>query len=223
MIDDSSTTTPRREFLGKVAAASIALGIGGALPQRLNAAVDAASPDVEKWPDVHGKHRQLYDAVSWNNGFSLIWSMIFLDTNKASSNLADTDLNAVVVMRHEAIPLAFTDPIWKKYKLGEAFKINDPATKAPSERNIFYNAKESELMFPGMAIEKLMQRGVAFGCCNVALTVYSGMRADAIGVDKAAAKQEWVAGLIPGFTLLPSGVWGVNRAQEHGCSYCYAS
>jgi len=53
--------------------------------------------------------------------------------------------------------------------------------------------------------------------------VYSGMRADALGIDKAAAKQEWVSGLIPGFTLLPSGVWGVNRAQEHGCSYCYAS
>ena len=75
MTDDSPTTTPRRDFLGKVAAASIALGIGGALPQRLNAAVDAASPDVEKWPDVHGKHRQIYDAISWNNGFSLIWSI----------------------------------------------------------------------------------------------------------------------------------------------------
>jgi intracellular sulfur oxidation DsrE/DsrF family protein len=165
----------------------------------------------------------MYDAVSWNNGFSLVWSMIFLDTNKQSSNLSDGDLSAVVVMRHEAIPLAFTDPIWKKYKLGEAFKINDPATKAPAERNPFYNAKEGELMFPGMAIEKLMQRGVTFGCCNVALTIYSGMRGDAVGVDKATAKQEWVSGLIPGFTLLPSGVWGVNRAQEHGCSYCYAS
>jgi len=131
MIDDSSSTTPRRDFLGKVAAASIALGLGGALPERLNAAVDAASPDVEKWPDVHGKHRQIYDAVSWNNGFSLVWSMIFLDTNKASSNLADGDLSAVVVMRHEAIPLAFTDPIWKKYKLGEAFKITIRERKRP--------------------------------------------------------------------------------------------
>jgi intracellular sulfur oxidation DsrE/DsrF family protein len=80
-----------------------------------------------------------------------------------------------------------------------------------------------ELMFPGMDIAKLMDRGVTFGACNVALTVYSGMRADALGIDKDTAKKEWTAGLIPGFTLLPSGVWGVNRAQEHGCSYCYAS
>lgn len=223
MMDDSSSTTHRRGFLGKVAAASLALGIGGMLPDRLDAAAQAVSPELEKWPDAHGKHRQVYDAVTWNNAFSLIWTMIFLDTNKQSSNLADSDLSAVVVMRHEAIPLAFTDPIWKKYKLGEAFKINDPATKAPAERNPYYHAKEGELMFPGMSIDMLMQRGVMFGCCNIALTITSGQRAEAIGVDKAAAKQEWTAGLIPGFTLLPSGVWGVNRAQEHGCSYCYAS
>lgn len=222
-MDDSSSTTHRRGFLGKVAAASLALGIGGMLPDRLDAAAQAVSPELEKWPDAHGKHRQVYDAVTWNNAFSLIWTMIFLDTNKQSSNLADSDLSAVVVMRHEAIPLAFTDPIWKKYKLGEAFKINDPATKAPAERNPYYHAKEGELMFPGMSIDMLMQRGVMFGCCNIALTITSGQRAEAIGVDKAAAKQEWTAGLIPGFTLLPSGVWGVNRAQEHGCSYCYAS
>lgn len=222
-MDDSSSTTHRRGFLGKVAAASLALGIGGLLPDRLDAAAQAVSPELEKWPDAHGKHRQVYDSVTWNNAFSLIWTMIFLDTNKQSSNLADSDLSAVVVMRHEAIPLAFTDPIWKKYKLGEAFKINDPATKAPAERNPYYHAKEGELMFPGMSIDMLMQRGVMFGCCNIALTITSGQRAEAIGVDKAAAKQEWTAGLIPGFTLLPSGVWGVNRAQEHGCSYCYAS
>jgi hypothetical protein len=26
--------------------------------------------------------------------------------------------------------------------------------------------------------------------------------------------------VIPGITLIPSGTWGVNRAQEAGCSYC---
>jgi intracellular sulfur oxidation DsrE/DsrF family protein len=129
----------------------------------------------------------------------------------------------VVVLRHEAIPLAFTDPIWAKYKLGDAFKINDPKTKAPAERNPFYHAGEGELMFPGMSIDKLQQRGVIFGVCSIALGIISGMRADAIGVDKAAAKAEWTAAVIPGITLLPSGVWGVNRAQERGCSYCYAS
>jgi len=41
-------------------------------------------------------------------------------------------------------------------------------------------------------------------------------------VDKDTAKKEWTAGVVPGVTILPSGVWGVNRAQEKGCTYCYA-
>lgn len=224
-----STITPRRGFLGRVAAATLAVGLGGALPERLRAATldpstDGHAPllDVETWPgDIRGKHRQLYDAVSWNRGFSLIWSAIFLDTNNASKT-PDGNLNAVVVLRHEAIPLAFTDSIWAKYKLGETFEINDPATKAPSTRNPFYHAAAGELFFPGMAIEKLLQRGVIFGVCNMALTIYSGQRAEAAGVSKDVAKQEWTAGVIPGMTVIPAGVWGVNRAQEHGCSYCYA-
>jgi hypothetical protein len=36
----------------------------------------------------------------------------------------------------------------------------------------------------------------------------------------AAAKAEWMAGLLPGVTLVPSGVLAVNRAQEKGCTYC---
>jgi hypothetical protein len=26
--------------------------------------------------------------------------------------------------------------------------------------------------------------------------------------------------VIPGVTIIPSGTWGVNRAQEVGCTYC---
>jgi hypothetical protein len=38
-----------------------------------------------------------------------------------------------------------------------------------------------------------------------------------------AAKAEWEKGLIPGFSLVPSGVLAVHRAQEKGkCTYCYA-
>jgi hypothetical protein len=35
-------------------------------------------------------------------------------------------------------------------------------------------------------------------------------------------KKEWVAGLLPGIQLVPSGVWAIGRAQEKGCAYCFA-
>ena len=225
--NDDSTVTPRRGFLTRVAAASLAVGLGGVVPGRLRAStLDAPlrdPADVENWPgDLHGKHRQVYDAVSWNHGFSLVFTTVFLDTNIQASKMTDGNLNAVVVLRHEAIPLAFTDGVWSKYKLGEGFEIADPGTKAPATRNPFYHAHDGELVFPGMDMAKLLERGVTFGVCNVALGFFSGKRAEALGMDKETARKDWIAGVIPGITVVPSGVWAVNRAQEHGCSYCYA-
>ena len=220
--------TPRRGFIGRLAAASFALGIGGALPGRLGAEAELprggdGHPDIEMWPgDLKGRHRQVFDTVSVNDGLSLVFAMVFLDSNNEASKLKDDALNAVVVLRHTAIPIAFTDPIWAKYKLGEAFGIKDPQTKTPAVRNLYYHAREGDLPFPGMAVEKLQDRGVIFGVCNVALGILSGMRAKAVGVDPEAAKAEWTKAMIPGLTILPSGVWGVNRAQEHDCKYCYA-
>lgn len=222
-------TTHRRGFLARLAAGSVALGLS-AIPSQLRAAT-ASRPQEDArggsgpsdWLDgVKGKHRQVLDAVSVNNGMSLVWSMVFLNTHNQASELSDKDLSAVTVLRHEAIPIAFTDPIWKKYKLGEAMHIMDPATKKPAERNPYFHPKTGELMFPGMEIETLLSRGVIFGACNLATTVYSGMRGEALGVPKEEAYKEWVAGLIPGMTLVPSGIWAVNNAQEHGCSYAYA-
>ena len=229
MLNTNGHTTHRRGFLARLAAGSVALGLG-AIPSPLRAASAggangrvAGVPGPDEWLDgVKGKHRQVLDAVSVNNGMSLIWSMVFLNSHNQASELADKDLSAVTVLRHEAIPIAYTDPIWKKYKLGEAYHIMDPATKKPAERNPFFHPKKGELFLPGMEVETLLGRGVIFGVCNLATTVYSGMRADAIGVPKDEAYKEWVAALIPGMTLVPSGIWAVNNAQEHGCSYAYA-
>jgi intracellular sulfur oxidation DsrE/DsrF family protein len=74
-----------------------------------------------------------------------------------------------------------------------------------------------------MAVDKLQARGVTFVVCNVAHTILSGMLGQKMGMSADAARAEWEKGLIPGFTLVPSGVLAVNRAQEMGkCTYCYA-
>ncbi len=50
--------------------------------------------------------------------------------------------------------------------------------------------------------------------------VLSKQLAGNAGVSADDAAKEWAANLVPGITLLPTGVWGVNRAQEAGCTYC---
>lgn len=228
MLPVQPLVTPRRGFLGRLAAASLALGVGGVLPARLRAEspdspLDADDPDVERWLDgVKGRHRQVFDAVTPNDGLALAFAMVFLNSNNEANRLKDDALNAVVVLRHTAIPIALTDPIWAKYELGKAFGIKDPKTNEPATRNPYYHPRAGDLHFPDMAVEKLQRRGVIFGVCNVALTVLSGMRAKEAGTTPEAAKAEWTAGIIPGMTIVPAGVWAVNRAQEHRCTYCYA-
>jgi intracellular sulfur oxidation DsrE/DsrF family protein len=63
---------------------------------------------------------------------------------------------------------------------------------------------------------------VLVGACDVALTVYSMAAAEKMKMSPEAVKKEWIAGLIPGVQIVPSGVLGVARAQELGCAYCFA-
>jgi intracellular sulfur oxidation DsrE/DsrF family protein len=220
---DTPTTGPRRAFLGQVGVSALAL-VGAPALLRAESLVASAGPGDDKWLDgLKGKHRQYFDATTVNAGFPLAYAMNWMDTMNAAYQLRDSDLNAVVGLRHMSIPIAYTDEIWDKYKLGELASINDPQTKAPATRNIFYNAKAGDLMFPSMAVDKLQPRGVTFLVCNVAHTVVSGMMGQKVGIEADQAKAEFTKGLIPGFTLVPSGVLAVNRAQEKGkCTYCYA-
>ena len=78
-------------------------------------------------------------------------------------------------------------------------------------------------MFPAMSVDKLLARNVTFVVCNIAHTVISGMLGAQAGVPAEQAKAEFAKGMIPGFTLVPSGVLAVHRAQEKGkCTYCFA-
>ena len=110
--------------------------------------------------------------------------------------------------------------MWRKYKIGETFKIIDPETKAPAVKNPFLRPKPGVLLVEDMALDRLLANGVVFGACNVALQVQSKMLAANAGVSAEEAAKEWAANIVPGVTVIPSGTWGVNRAQEGGCTYC---
>jgi hypothetical protein len=121
---------------------------------------------------------------------------------------------AVVVLRHEPFPIALGNAMWEKYKIGAALKIIDPETQAPAIKNPFLHPKPGVLLVDDFALDRLLARGVVFGACNIALHVQSKMLAVNASVSAEEAAKEWTA------TIIPSGTWGVNRAQEAGCTYC---
>jgi hypothetical protein len=225
---DPTLPTDRRGFLGQAATGAAALGLAGlAAPAALSATPQQAQakgedPALTAWlGKIKGKHRQVYDMPELNGGFGLAWSRVFYLTNN-ETGVPDSDMSVVVVLRHAALPLAMVDSAWAKYKFGEVFKINDPRTNAPAVRNIFYKTAAGELPLPGMDIGDLLKTGVLFGACNMAIKFYSGAVAKSTGGNAETIANDWRAAVIPGIQIVPSGVWAVNRAQEHTCSYCFA-
>lgn len=220
---ETAPSTQRRSFLGRLAAGAFAVAGIAAVEPRMVAAATISSEDTDEWlAAVKGTHRQFFDATSVNEGFPFAFAAVFMNTIGETYKASDRDINAVVGLRHAAIPLAFNNDVWSKYKLGEMLKIDDPATKAPAVRNPYAYAKEGELRIPGMAFEKLQARGVIFTCCNVALTALSSAAAQRVGLPVEGAKQDWLAGMFNGVHVVPSGVLAVNRAQKKGCTYCFA-
>lgn len=215
-------STPRRGFLGRLALAGAALGLSGsvavpAVAETVRAGGDGTDPSLDAWfRKLTGKHRQVFDAPHVNEGMAAVWPRVYLMTMDATYP-HDAD-SVMVILRHEAIPLAMQDGLWAKYHFGEMFGIK--SGDAPATSNPF--ATITGLPLPGLGITELLKSGVLIGVCNAALTVYSGAAAKKINMDAAAVKNEWVAGLYAGIQVVPSGVMAVGRAQELGCSYCYA-
>jgi intracellular sulfur oxidation DsrE/DsrF family protein len=48
------------------------------------------------------------------------------------------------------------------------------------------------------------------------------MAAKSAGLNPEDVKKDWVSGVLKHIQIVPSGVWAVGRAQEHGFAYCYA-
>ncbi len=206
---------PRRNFFRLAGATMLGLAGFASAASRGQAATPPAG-DGPNWPGkLAGRHRQVVDAYSVNGGFPLLFASTFLLTDPAPGSAT-----SVVILRSQALVIAVNHAVWEKYKIGESLKIIDPETKAPAVKNPFVNPKPGVLASDDSAVDRLLGKGAVFGACNQALHGLSKRLAGNAGVSADDAAKEWAANLVPGITLLPSGVWGLNRAQEAGCTFC---
>jgi intracellular sulfur oxidation DsrE/DsrF family protein len=231
MQDNDASQPSRRNFLGALATSAATLGVASVTaPLTAGAKVVAENyhgkDDPDTWfKQIKGKHRIVFDVTRPHEMLPFAWPRVFLLTNQATGT-PEKENSVVVVLRHDAIPYAMEDQLWAKYKFGELFKADDALTKAPAVRNTFWKPKTGDFKIPGfgnvaIGINELQESGVLFCVCDAAMTVYSAAVAQSMN-NAAEVKKEWVAGLLPGVQVVPSGVWAVGRAQEHGCAYCFA-
>lgn len=239
--NDTKEGTNRRNFLGTIATGAAAIGLTSIAPS-LSAFAGEAKFDPKVYGDpeemfkkITGKHRVVYDSPEPNGVSVFVWSKVFLLTN-AATGTPEKDSNVVVVLRHNSIPYAFNDAMWKKYKFSETFKGSgdlgpvfqaaDAATAA-KERNPMWNPKPGDFKAPGIGpvpigINELQASGVQFCVCNMAMTVYSNVVAMQTGAKAEEVLKDWTANVLPGVQIVPSGVWALGRAQEKQCAYIFA-
>jgi intracellular sulfur oxidation DsrE/DsrF family protein len=229
--NDLNLATNRRSFIGSLATGAVAISFASlATPLQTMAKANhhfASDDDPDAWFNkIKGKHRIVFDVTGPNDVFPFAWPRVFLITNQKTGT-AEKDSSVVVILRHSAIPFALDDKLWEKYKLGEFFKIEDPLTKAPAVRNPFWKPKAGDFKVPGIGpvmigINELQDSGVMFCACNMAILVYSNVVAQTMNMSADDVMKDWLTGVLPGVQVVPSGVWAVGRAQEHGCAYCFA-
>src|SRR5258706_8321095 len=118
--NDVHSKTPRREFLGSLAAGAGTLGISTMAPLGLtgSAEISALAGEADAWFDkVKGKHRVVFDVPGPHEVFQFAWPRVFLMTN-ASTGTPENECGVVIVFRHNSIPFSMNYSLWAKYKIG---------------------------------------------------------------------------------------------------------
>jgi intracellular sulfur oxidation DsrE/DsrF family protein len=203
----------RRAFIAHMASAA-----GLAAMDRTDAAGQAATKwDLSWLGEFKGAHKQIFDYGSVDlsgDVAALRFVTNFLDAHRDLAAPAAVEVNALVGTMYSAFPFSVSDAVWKKYAIGERWKIVDPMTQRPAVRNIYLD----DLPLT-QSIRKLQSRGVVFYQCNNALGNVVAMLSRETQIPARTIRAELLEGLNPGVRLVPAHVLMIGLAQERGFTY----
>jgi hypothetical protein len=228
----------RREFLEKLAAAGAVVAVAACAPKaNLSASPQPApasnplppapptsseGPWDHRWLDsLTARHKQYFDVASYSQGGALFYAKNYLNGVRDGWGAEYPDVPVVLGMHGDAYPIVFQDQLWQKFEWGKEKKTDDPRTKAPAVRNVFWQPKQGEPMFE-FGVDVLQKRGAVFILCNNVLRFVTRTLAARTGSTYADMRKELIAGLLPGVTVVPAMVAACGMAQQKGCTYVYA-
>ena len=205
----------RRGFLASVGALA---GAAAFVPDLAGAAAPVAqSPWDMSWLDrLTGKHRQVFDFSDLEIGLLVVKN--WLDAHETVYGLRHPDVNTVVGIGGHAFPVNASDELYRRFPIGDQWKVTDPATGSPAERNVFLDGPAAPPM-KGAGVRPLQARGTIFWQCNNALHGVAGRLAAVVKRPEPEVYQELKAGLNPGVILVPAHTMLIGLSQEHGCAY----
>lgn len=234
--------SPRREFLGQLVTAAVAVAgtacAPGVAAATAGGGAAATTPSLaprpvaemgrkQTWDDswtallASAKHKAVFDSPEIGEGLALWQASLFLRGYQEALDAAEGEARPVIVMRHAGVPLAFGDALWEKYELAKMLKLKDPKTGRPFTRNPWLRPDPSAAAgASGSAtLEGLRTRGAVLLACNLAAMGYAARIATRTKQDVATVREEVRSNLAPGVILQPSGVYATIRAQEMGAVF----
>lgn len=247
--------TDRRTFLQRLSAGAVATAVlPGALPSSLHAAPapdprrdpslamsagerdafagvsPAVAPAADEWDTswtskLTGKHRAVFDAPAVEGGVGVLRSGLWVRQVADVFKATPADMHSVIVLRHDAIILAMTQPFWDEYELGKKNKVTNPITDKKTTRNpaLLTAADGAPPSFAALALDKQMAAGAIVLACGLAFNQMIGEVSTRHKIKGDEARARAMAGLIPGIIMQPSGFFATTLAQQHGCVYVRAA
>jgi intracellular sulfur oxidation DsrE/DsrF family protein len=224
------STMARRMFLSRigVGAGVVGASVIGSPDAGAQGTTDApwrpARHSQDDWYDkIPGVHRFLLDtSTAESMGWSLQFATNYFTANQEVYGLKESDLAVIIVARHKSTSFAYNDTIWGKYgkQLTEQAEYTDPKTKDAPKINVYGPAGETA---QAGRMDALIKKGVQFAVCSMSTRGISGRIAKANGLETDSVFKEITANLIGNAHMVPAGVLAVNRAQERGYSFIYAT
>jgi hypothetical protein len=234
----------RREFIGQVAASAIVLA-GAAcaspaataaqsstaptpMPAPRRPAPSSASAAPVHWDDswfarLTAKHKAVFDSPQIEDGLVLANAVGYIRGMREAVAAGDSDVQAVIVIRHSAIPMAFNDAMWEKYQIGKDKKVKESRSDNWATHNPYLGGArggvEQAGERPTPTFSWLNAHGHILLGCDLATRNYANVIARNFNADQSAVYEELKANLVPGMILQPTGVYAALRAQEAGCAY----
>ena len=218
----------RRDFLETLAISTLGLGAASLIiPAELEAQGPAGGHWDLSWTTrIKGKRRAVFDVTQIEDGYGVWRAIIWRKQYAAVFGIAEASLSTVVVIRHNAVPLALNQTFWDRYGVADEWKVRDPATRQPTKKNPVCSrtgTDEFPAQFADFTLEALMASGGIVLLCALAFrdSVEKVAEVEKISADEADKRARSM--IVPGVIMQPSGVFAAVLAQENGCKYVQTS
>jgi hypothetical protein len=218
----------RRDFFDQLAGGALALSLSSApftTLRDVTAQTTFTDWDSSWLTRVKGRVRAVFDVPAIESGYGVWRASMWARQYEAVLGVPIRDTSTVLVLRHDAVVLALSQPFWDRYDIGSLKHATHPMSELPTTLNPALLGANAAIPAPynTFTLTNFMASGGIALVCDVALRDVAGLVQREDGLTASDAYGMTRDALVEGTVLQPSGVFAALRAQQAGALYIRAS